>query len=183
MVIAIEPRHSFRRVADHVFGHIQTHRLWNGGIYYGFCASAPGFHMDAGQAMGATPDGRLAGTPLANSMGPVQGTDTNGPTAMLKSITKVDLSKAIGSPVVNISFTKRMFDPENHGTMISLIRTYFKRGGMQLQFTVVDSTTLRDAMEHPERHSNLIVRVSGYCARFVDLPRQFQEEVAERVVH
>jgi len=172
-----------RDVTDHIFGHIQTHRIWNGGIYYGFCASAPGFHMDAGQTMGATPDGRLAGTPLANSMGPVQGTDANGPTAMLKSVTKLDLSKAIGSPVVNMSFTRRMFDPENHGTMISLIRTYFKRGGMQIQFTVVDRDTLRDAMAHPEKHGNLIVRVSGYCARFVDLPRQFQEEVAERVLH
>ena len=172
-----------RDVADHIFGHIQTHSLWNGGGYYGFCASAPGFHMAAGQTMGATPDGRLAGTPLANSMGPVQGTDVNGPTAMLKSVTKIDLSKAIGSPVVNISLTRKMLDSENHGTIISLVRTYFRRGGMQLQFTVVDRETLRDAMEHPERHGNLLVRVSGYCARFVDLPRQFQEEVAERVVH
>jgi len=156
-----------REVADHVFAYIQTHRLWNGGIYYGFCASAPGVHVAAGLTTGATPDGRLAGTPLANSMGPVQGTDTSGPTAMLKSVTS----------------SRRMFAPENHAAMISLIRTYFKLGGMQLQFTVVDRDTLRDAMEHPERYRNLFVRVSGYSARFVDLPREFQEEIAERVVH
>jgi formate C-acetyltransferase len=112
----------------------------------------------------------------------MQGTEAKGPTAMFRSVTKIDLSKAIGSPVVNVSFARSMFRPENYGKLISLIRTYFKLGGMQLQFTVGDRDTLQDAMEHPERHPNLLVRVSGYCARFVDLPKEFQREILERTV-
>ena len=139
--------------------------------------------MFLGEATGPTPDGRLASSPLANSMGPVQGTDTDGPLAMFNSLAKVEMGKALGTPVVNVSFTKDVFSPQNRSRLLSLVRTYFKQGGMQLQISVVDKRTLADAMEHPDKHRNLFVRVAGYCARFVDLQRNFQEEIASRTIH
>jgi formate C-acetyltransferase len=169
-------------ISDHIFSYIQEHKIWNGGIFYGFCASAPGQHVTLGQQAGATPDGRLAGRPLANSMGPAQGTDGRGPTAALNSVSKLDLSMAIGTPVVNLSFERRTFR-ERGDAMIALVRTFFEKGGMQLQFNVVDRKTLTDALEHPEEYGDLIVRVSGYSACFSRLPRAIQEEIVERTVH
>ena len=172
-----------KEVSAHAFGHLHKHKLWNGGIYYGFCATAPGAHMFLGELTGATPDGRLDGSPLANSMGAVQGTDANGPLSMFNSVTKLDLSTIIGTPVLNVSFTKKMFDPENRARMCALIRTYFKRGGMQLQLSVVDKDTLYEAMEYPEKHKDIFVRVSGFCARFIDLEHKFQKEIISRTIH
>lgn len=167
-----------RDTAGHVFEYIKGHKLWNGGIYYAFCASK--FHDVLGESTGATPDGRSAGTPLADSMGPVQGTDTNGPTAMLNSVTKVNLSAAIGTPVVNIKFRKQHFRESQYDNMSALVRTYFAKGGMQLQFNIVNRETLLDAIEHPENYGDLIVRVAGYCDYFNNLPIDVRKEMADR---
>ncbi len=167
-----------KEVADHVFGYIQTHTLWNGGRYYGFCAFRN--HIGFGEATGATPDGRFAGAPLADSMGPVQGTDTHGPTAMINSVTKLDLSLAIVTPVVNLKFCKEHFAPGQHDNLIALVRTYFQKGGLQLQINVVNRETLLDAIEHPENHGDLIVRVAGYCDYFNNLPLAARKEIAAR---
>ena len=172
-----------REVSSHVFSYIKKHRIWNGGIYYGFCATAPGAHMFFGETTGPTPDGRLASTPLANSMSAVQGTDTNGPLGLFNSLAKIELGDALGTPVVNISFSRDVFNTQNRNKLLSLIRTYFKQGGMHLQFSVVDKKILAEAMGNPDKHRNIFVRVSGYCARFVELPRDFQEEVALRTIH
>ena len=91
--------------------------------------------------------------------------------------------KVIGTPVINVSFTRGMFVPEQYERLLSLIRTFFRRGGMQMQFTIVDRATLMDAMAHPEQHSGLMVRVAGYSARFVDLGREGQQEIVERTIH
>jgi pyruvate-formate lyase len=167
-----------RVTAGHVFEYIKGHKLWNGGIYYAFCASK--FHDVLGESTGATPDGRFAGTPLADSMGPVQGTDTNGPTAMLNSVTKVNLSAAIGTPVVNIKFRKPHFCESEYDNLSALVRTYFAKGGMQLQFNIVNRETLLDAIDHPENYGDLIVRVAGYCDYFNNLPLEVRREMAER---
>lgn len=171
-----------KEVSDYIFSYIQEHKIWNGDIFYGFCASSPGQYVSLGKDTGATPDGRLAGTPLANSMGPVQGTDLHGPTATLNSVTKLDLSKAIGTPVINLSFTKKMFLERCHA-VTALIRTFFQKGGMQLQFNIVDKGTLIDALKQPENYGNLIVRVSGYSAYFTRLPKAIKEELIERTFH
>lgn len=169
-------------VFNHVFDYIRTHRIWNGGSYYGFCAHAANLYISLGKQTGATPDGRRAGEPLANAVGPMSGTDTSGPLAMLNSVTKLDLRKAVGTPVVNMNFSPGMFASENQDAFCGLIRTYFKRGGMQLQLSAIDKTQLQDAMIHPENHRNLFVRVSGYCARFIDLDRESQDEFIQRTV-
>jgi len=172
-----------KMVFDHVFSYIRTKTLWKGGCYYGFCASAPGNHVRFGRITGATPDGRLAGTPLSSSIGPSAGNDVSGPTAMLASSAKPDMSLAIGTPVVNISLSPDFLNKDKRGLLVSLIRSYFSMGGMQLQFNMIDSETLLDAKKDPKKHRNLIVRVAGYSARFVNLPDDMQDEIIRRTVH
>ena len=172
-----------KKVFDHVFAYIRTKQLWKGGCYYGFCASAPGNHIGFGHTTGATPDGRLAGMPLASSVGPSSGNDTSGPTAMLKSASTPDLSLAIGTPVLNLSLSPEYLKPDNRNILISLIKTYFMMGGMQLQLNLTDAVTLKEAQKNPEQHKNLIVRVAGYSARFVDLNSDIQNDLIQRTVH
>jgi len=132
---------------------------------------------------GATPDGRLAGVPLANSVSPTAGNDISGPTAMLSSAARSDMSLAIGTPVVNLSLSPEYLKKENRPILISLIRSYFNMGGMQLQFNLIDGATLLAAKKDPERHKNLIVRVAGYSARFNDLPENSKDEIIRRTIH
>jgi pyruvate-formate lyase len=137
-----------------------------------------------GKPVGATPDGRLAGTPVADSAGPVQGRDTKGPTAMLRSVTSLQQEHAPGTLVVNIRLAKELFEsPEGRAKLQSLIRTYFDLGGMQLQVNVVDQEVLRDAIAHPERHGDLIVRVGGYSEYFNALDDDLKRTILERVEH
>jgi formate C-acetyltransferase len=116
-------------------------------------------------------------------MGATQGTDLNGPTAMLKSVAKMPLWKCVGSPVVNLSIGPELLAREQRGAVAALIRTFFQLGGMQLQITVTDKETLLDAMQHPESHRSLMVRVSGYSARFTELPPAVQAEIVSRTIH
>ena len=172
-----------KSVFTHVFAYIRTKTLWKGGRYYGFCASAPGNHVFFGRVTGATPDGRLAGTPLSSSIGPSAGSDISGPTAMLASSAKPDMSLCIGTPVVNLSLSPEFLKEENRAVLVSLIRSYFGMGGMQLQFNMIESETLIDAKKNPDSHKNLLVRVAGYSARFVELDGDLQDEIIQRTVH
>jgi len=137
-----------------------------------------------GRPVGATPDGRLAGTPVADSAGPVQGRDTRGPTAMLRSVASLQQAQAPGTLVVNIRLSKELFaTSEGRAKLQSLIRGYFDLGGMQLQVNVVDQEVLRDAIAHPERHGDLIVRVGGYSEYFNALDDDLKRTILERVEH
>lgn len=137
-----------------------------------------------GARVGATPDGRLGGQPIADSMGPHQGRDTHGPTAMLRSVTRLPLQLAAGTPVVNIRFAPSMFaSGENRRRVRELLRTYFRMGGMQIQVSVVDQEVLQDAIRHPERHEDLIVRIGGYSTYFNRLSEQHKHAVLERAAH
>ncbi len=138
----------------------------------------------AGAHVGATPDGRRAGEPIADSIGPVYGRDTHGPTATLKSVTRLPLHLATGTPICNIRFSKQMFtNTENRRRLAELIRAYFDMGGMQLQANVVDQEVLRDAIAYPEKHEDLIIRIGGYSMRFNDLTDQLKHSLLERTEH
>jgi len=135
----------------------------------------------AGQLVGATPDGRRAGEPLSDSTGPMQGRDTSGPTAMLKSVARLPQRLAIGTPVLNMRFSKStLSSPEARRRLRTLIETYFQLGGMQLQITAVDRAELEDALLHPELHENLIVRIGGYSTFFNRLSMELKKEVLKR---
>lgn len=170
-------------IAEFVFREFLRYAPWRGGKFLPSCLMFVTY-ADAGVPVGATPDGRLAGEPLADSAGPYQGRDRNGPTAMLKSVASIPHRLAPGTLVVNARFTKEFFTTEvGRMKLQHLIRTYFDLGGMQLQINVVDQAVLRDAIEHPERHGDLIVRVGGYSEYFNRLSPKLKMTVLERTEH
>lgn len=138
-------------------------------------------HSHMGNATGATCDGRNRGRALSNSMGPVQGMDTNGPTAMLNTLNCFDFSKATNGMVLDLKMTPTFLEKEEHLEKLKmLIETYFQRGGLEIQISSVSRETLVKAQEHPENYGNLVVRVSGFSAYFTSLCKVTQDEIIER---
>jgi len=141
--------------------------------------------MWAGGAItGATPDGRLAGEVLADgSMSPMRGRDVNGPTAVIKSASKINQSR-FASTLMNMKFhPSALSSTEDLRKLAFLIKTYFNLGGKHVQFNVVSRETLIEAQKHPENYRDLIVRVAGYSAYFVELSKSIQDEVIKRTEH
>jgi len=137
-------------------------------------------HVYFGSVIGALPDGRHAGKPLSEGISPVQGADRKGPTAVIKSASKMDHTRT-GGTLLNQKFTPQLLADDDGLTKLSqLVRTYFKLDGHHIQFNVVDAATLRAAQANPEEHRNLIVRVAGYSDYFCDLSEALQEEIIDR---
>lgn len=140
-------------------------------------------HVYFGSVVGAMPDGRKAYTPLSEGISPVQGADRNGPTAVLKSASKIDHLRT-GGTLLNQKFTPKFFENEDGiQKIVHLIRSYFKMDGHHIQFNVVTADTLRKAQQEPENYRDLIVRVAGYSDYFVDLTPDLQEEIIRRTEH
>jgi formate C-acetyltransferase len=140
-------------------------------------------HIYFGKAVGATPDGRKAGEPLSEGVSPVQGADRKGPTAVVKSVSKIDHART-GGTLLNQKFTPHLLaDEDGLDKLASLIRTYFKLDGHHIQFNVINSEALRDAQKHPEKYRDLIIRVAGYSDYFVDLSLELQNEIIKRTEH
>ena len=137
-------------------------------------------HVYFGEVMQATPDGRYAGKPLSEGISPVQGADTHGPTAVIRSAAKMDHLKT-GGTLLNQKFTPSVVAGEKGlERMADLVRTYFDMEGHHIQFNVVDRQTLRDAQAHPDDYKDLIVRVAGYSDFFRNLSPTLQDEIIER---
>ena len=137
-------------------------------------------HVYFGKVTGATPDGRNAWKVLSEGISPVQGADTNGPTAVIRSAAKIDHIKT-GGTLLNQKFTPSLLSTEEGcNNLVHLIRAYFRMDGHHIQFNVVDADTLREAQKHPEDYRDLIVRVAGYSAFFNALSRQTQDDIIER---
>ena len=172
------------RVATEAFDEIRSHRTWRGDTTFEPACIMFVTYAFAGESVPATPDGRRAGEPVADSIGPMQGRDTHGPTAMLRSVAKLPLYDAIGTPIVNIRFARDLFNTrEGRENLKSLVRAYFAMGGMQLQVSVIDQDVIRDAILHPERHADLIVRIGGYSEYFNNLSPELKRSVLERTEH
>ena len=140
-------------------------------------------HVYFGKMTGATADGRKASEPLSEGVSPVQGADRRGPTAVIKSVAKIDHLRT-GGTLLNQKFTPQLLSTaEGIKKLAHLVRAYFKLDGHHVQFNVVTAETLRDAQRHPERHRDLIVRVAGYSDYFVDLGPELQEEIIRRTEH
>ena len=138
-------------------------------------------HVGAGKRVGATPDGRKAGTPLSDGLSPTYGRDRKGPTAALASMVKVDLIRAPDGVIVNQRLAPGLLAAEEgRRKMAGLLRSFVEAGGFHWQFNVVSTETLLEAQGHPERHGDLVVRVAGYSAFFVDLSRAAQDAIIER---
>jgi len=140
-------------------------------------------HIYFGSVTGATPDGRRAGTPLSEGVSPVQGADRRGPTAVIRSVAKMDHLRT-GGTLLNQKFAPRTLQTEDDlENLVHLVRTYFSLDGHHIQFNVVDAATLRDAQRRPEEYRDLIVRVAGYSDYFCDLSEALQDEIITRTEH
>ncbi len=140
-------------------------------------------HVYFGSVIGALPDGRKAGEPLSEGISPVQGADRFGPTAVIKSASKIDHLRT-GGTLLNQKFSPAFFSDESSIVKVSaLVRSYFRLDGHHIQFNVVSADTLRDAQLHPERYRDLIVRVAGYSDYFNDLGEDLQNEIIRRTEH
>jgi pyruvate formate-lyase/glycerol dehydratase family glycyl radical enzyme len=140
-------------------------------------------HVYFGSVTGATPDGRKAWTPLSEGVSPVQGADHKGPTAVLRSVAKMDHLRT-GGTLLNQKFTPQVLESdEGLDKLVQLIRTYFRLDGHHIQFNVVDAATLCLAQQHPEQYRSLIVRVAGYSDFFCDLSKTLQDEIIARTEH
>jgi formate C-acetyltransferase len=135
-----------------------------------------------GTIIGATPDGRLAGTTLSDgTVSPAQGRDLKGPTAMLKSAAKIDQS-ACSSTLLNVKLhPSSLTTQEDLKKLGNLVQAYADMGGKWIQFNVVGNEQLLDAQKFPENHRDLIVRVAGYSAYFVDLSKGVQDDIIRRM--
>lgn len=137
-------------------------------------------HVYFGQVMEASPNGRHAGIPLPDGISPEKGADRCGPTAVIKSASKIDQLKT-GGALLNQKFTPKVIEgDEGVSNVASLIRSYFAMDGHHIQFNVIDRATLLDAQKHPEEYENLIVRVAGYSDYFNNLDRALQDEIINR---
>ena len=128
----------------------------------------------------ASPNGRLAGKPVSEGISPEKGADTCGPTAVVKSASRMD-HLSTGGTLLNQKFTPSVVaGEEGLDQMANLIRTYFNLDGHHIQFNVIDRETLIQAQKHPDEYRDLIVRVAGYSDHFRNLSRALQDEIIER---
>ncbi len=175
-------------IAGDVINHFNTRLLsietFRGGHFSGGCspfmrAADWGFHL------GALPNGKKKGETLAaDSIGATPGFDKNGPTAVINSCLHFDHTLPGSGFVLNLKFDKDIFvSSAGENTFLSLWRSYFERGGQMMTATVVSPDELIDAQAHPENHANLIVRVGGFSGKFVDLPKELQDNVIARTLH
>ena len=141
-------------------------------------------HAIMGIHTGATADGRKGGESLSNSSGASQGKDKHGPTALINSVTNFPMEEVGNGMVLDVKFTPSLLEEETGKRALrSLIETYFHKGGMEMQISVVSGETLRAAQEHPENYADLIVRVSGFSAYFCSLRKATQDEIIKRTEH
>lgn len=137
-------------------------------------------HVYFGKMLGASANGRFAQLPLSDGTSPTQGADREGPTAVIKSLSKMDQVKS-GGTLLNQRFLPSVLQSDQDlDKLCSLVRTYFALGGHHIQFNVIDTATLKKAQDHPDDYRNLLVRVAGYSDYFVDLDADHQAEIISR---
>ena len=159
---------------------LETYKNPRGGVYqaglYPVSANVP-----LGAQTGATPDGRLAFTPVADGVSPSAGKDLKGPTASANSVSKLDHYIASNGTLFNMKFHPSALEGVSGlESFVALVRGYFDQKGSHVQFNVVSRETLRDAQKNPEKYKSLVVRVAGYSARFTTLSKSLQEDIINR---
>lgn len=165
------------RVMNHFCDSLKPHRNFRGGAFWPGVFSV-GFHITMGAFTGATPDGRFAGGTLGNGITPGNGLALKGPTAVMNSVAKLPLKRVYNGTNLNMRLPgKRIMGRR----LMNLIQAYFQNGGVQVQFNMVDSQTLRDAQQHPDQYQDLVVRISGYSGVFINLSDIAQEEIISRM--
>ena len=139
-------------------------------------------HLVQGEFTWATPDGRKAGEPIADACSPCQGRDVNGPTAVFKSSSEIDQEHFLDGMALNI----KMHPTVMNGSVDKVedaTKAFFDMGGMEVQYNVVNAETLRKAQKDPDKYHNLVVRIAGFSAYFVDMTDEMQEDIISRNEH
>ena len=169
-----------RDVANSYTKEVEKYKNPRGGIFqaglYPVSANVP-----LGATTGATPDGRLAYTPLADGIGPASGRDVKGPTATANSVAKLEQGVASNGTLLNQKFHPSALQGMGGlSKFVALVRSYFDQKGMHVQFNVVTKETLLDAQKNPEKYKTLVVRVAGYSALFTTLSKSLQDDIINR---
>ena len=169
-----------RDVANSYTKEVEKYKNVRGGTFqaglYPVSANVP-----LGASTGATPDGRLARTPLADGIGPASGRDVKGPTATANSVARLEQCVASNGTLLNQKFhPSALAGMAGLTKFVALIRSYFDQKGMHVQFNVVTRETLLDAQKNPENYKTLVVRVAGYSALFTSLSRSLQDDIINR---
>lgn len=167
------------KIADFFCRTMMKHKNSKGDVFQ------PGLHSvyshsTLGENTGTLPDGRLKGISLASSLSPAQGRDQSGPTAVINSLTKLDHSFIGNGMVLDMKFHPHIIKNDGLAKLRDMILTYLDKGGMEIQFNIIDSKTLIQAQRNPEQYAGLIVRVSGFSAHFTQLSKVLQDEIIAR---
>lgn len=167
-------------IADLYNRECRKHPFWIGGVHRPYMLSN-GSHISWGATIGATPDGRLAGSPLSNGVSPSNGAERNGLTAVLQSVARVCAVPLSDGTILNATINPLTIrTDEGLHKFVSLIEAYFSLGGRQVQFNPVSRDLLLDAQKHPENYPELVVKVSGISFRYIDLPKHIQDDIIAR---
>ena len=141
-------------------------------------------HISIGEGLGATPNGRLNGEPISDCIGPSQGGDCNGPTAMVNSILKLEHINVTGCFALNLKLSPSLVkDEAGTKAFTQILRAYVRHFGPEMQVNYVSLDQLKDAQQEPEKHRDLVVRIAGYCEYFVNLDYKLQNEIIRRTMH
>jgi formate C-acetyltransferase len=158
-------------------GHYYSERsmIYKSGLY------GASDHVNQGFVTWATPDGRLTGTPLADATSPSQGRDKSGPTAIFNSACAFDHNEFMDGLALNIKIhPTSVSNDDGMNKLKNLTQTYFDDGGMEVQYNIVSSDTLRKAQEDPSSYRDLVVRIAGFSAYFVDMAPELQNDIISR---
>ena len=168
------------KVMEHFWTEIGKYTSRRGQPYTGAC-SLLGGGTGMGEQTGALPDGRRAGEPLGNTIGPRTGSDKSGVTAMLASVARMPLHLGMGGTGCNVLFPKEILQtPESRSKVAGLVKTYMSMGGQLAQITTASLEDMKDAQIHPENHEDLIVRVGGFSKKFNECYKNTQDELIKR---
>ena len=171
-----------KKVVEIFYSALARHKNTRGGKY------VPGFysvtcHVAFGALVGALPNGRKAGEPFAASMGASNGRDKLGATALLNSVASIDPCRSPNGYALNLSFDPATIEGDRGDNILaSLVKGFFEKGGMEVQFNVLSRDLLEDARCNPGKYPGIVVRVAGYCAYFDDLPESAKLEIIQRTV-
>ena len=168
------------RILDFFWSEVGKYKSRRGDVFTGACSLLES-GIDLGKWTWAMPDGRRAGEPLSNTIGPREGNDVSGVTAMLKSVCKLPLKKGVGGTTLNVLFPAGTMETESDRAAVAdAMRAFVSNGGQLAQITTADLDAMRDAQINPGCHRDLIVRIGGFSIEFVQLCRETQNEVISR---
>ena len=167
-------------LTSNYFDQLEKYRNTRGGKFIPALYSVTA-QIGLGNKTGASPDGRLAEEPLSDGLSPMYGRARLGPTATLKSVTKVELGRAINGVIVNQRLTPTILKSKNGiNKFVKLLQSFVQLGGFHWQFNVISSDILIDAQKNPDRYRDLVVRVAGYSAIFIELSKKAQDSIISR---